>query len=100
MKQLVKRYFETAMTQNSLRIKTVEVFLNHLLETNFEMKKQELIRLGRDATEITSVGLLAALGSADTSSSMFHGTQDNNLQPIIENGFKVGGAGTRIKNGA
>lgn len=56
--QLVKRYFETAMTQNSLRIKTVEVFLNHLLEMNFETKKQELIRLGRDATEITSVALL------------------------------------------
>lgn len=90
------------MARNGLRIKTVEVFLNHLLETNFEEKKQELIRLGRDATEITYARSRVTANHANltTECSMFHGTQDNNLQSIIENGFLVGGAGTKIKNGA
>ncbi|KAJ7670193.1 hypothetical protein DFH06DRAFT_1468823 [Mycena polygramma] len=83
--KLVKRDFEQALSFG-LKVKTVRWFVNAKLEARFEAAKEILESLNIDTTE----------------RSLFHGTADANIEPILKGGFLIPGVtrGVRKANGA
>ncbi|KAF7333477.1 ADP-ribosylation [Mycena venus] len=82
---LVKRDFEQALAAG-LKVKTVQWFVNAKVEARFEKAKELLNSLGIDATE----------------KNLFHGTAERNIQPIVQDGFKIPGVtpGVAMAHGA
>ncbi|KAJ6513651.1 hypothetical protein C8R47DRAFT_616839 [Mycena vitilis] len=83
--ELVKRDFEQALSFG-LKVKTVRWFVNAKLEARFEAAKELLESLNIDTTE----------------RSLFHGTADANIEPILKRGFLIPGVarGVRKANGS
>ncbi|KAL8277198.1 hypothetical protein RQP46_010371 [Phenoliferia psychrophenolica] len=63
----VRKVFSGGL-KTGLKIKTVTYFVNHRLECQFAEAKDALLRAGKPVNEVT----------------LFHGTKEKNVQPIIQ----------------